>query len=177
MSTACSMALRNLIDAGADVLDVACHAAAGVEQQARGAAAARGRDRRLREPLSEVVIDCGLPSSTISKSSAVKPGDGAPCLSVTTTLKWTRSTPVRNVCCARDGCRDARRMRRQRLHAWLVLHVATDSEHLVARDADDVRARRAVGVDRPGRRSPTRPRPACRTAPALRARRRAREVG
>ena len=47
----------------------------------------RPRSPDSGNPSAKYVIDCGLPSSMTSKSSAFNPVIGDPCLSVTTTLK------------------------------------------------------------------------------------------
>ena len=90
------------------------------------------------------------------------------------TPKCTRSTLARNVCCAGEGAGgDSGKAARQQLRAWRSPWsdpVRTPCNPRPARRACRGGRRRS----RPGGRSPTRPRPACRTAPALRAPRRGR---
>ena len=80
---------------GARVLEVLLHAAAGIEQQPEVQ-----RRRRVGIAGGEVLIDCVLPFSKISKSSAVRPVIGRPCLSVTDDAEVHEIDGRRKVCCA-----------------------------------------------------------------------------
>src|SRR3954469_4621312 len=104
-------------------------------------------------PSAKNLIVCGLPASLISKSPAVNPLIGLPCLSVTTTPKWTRSTAVRNVCCAAESLAAAiativtMKIETARDMKALGTMLFWRLKHFVPTDANDLGTERPVGVD------------------------------